>query len=99
MGWEQRTAKAARKQDLPGVRHFAGHRHLLFMSRNVKSGEDVAILGLSVLSLAFLLRVGEAAAVTPQDLVGVGRGGKGNPRLWYSRIKTGFRRKCGEQTP
>ena len=73
MLFEDRMAQSARKYDLPSAqRHYVGERHLVEMARSSSTPEDFAILGVGIISLAFLLRVGEAALLSPSDIRGGG---------------------------
>ena len=76
MLFEDRMAQSARKYDLPSAqRHYVGERHLVEMARAASTPEDFAILGVGIVSLAFLPRVGEAALLSPSDI----RGGGASP--------------------
>ena len=73
MLFEDRMAQSARKYDLPSAqRHYVGERHLVEMARASSKPEDFAILGVGIIPLAFLLRVGEAALWSPSDIKGGG---------------------------
>ena len=74
MAFEDRMAQLTRKHDLPSTRLFLDDRHLVEMA---STRRDWAILGMGVVSLAFLLRVGEAALLSPSDF---GGGGGDRPR-------------------
>ena len=63
-------AKLAKQQDLPRTRDYCGEHHLCSMARAANNREDCAIVGMAVLSLGFLLRVGEAAKHCPADVRG-----------------------------
>ena len=92
---EEIMAQSARKNNLPGLRGFVGERHQVTMARAGVSREDWAIVGMAVVSLAFLLRVGEASKLNPAEFRGLG----GSARVWYCRLKGGFKRKVGLPLP
>ena len=68
MAFEDRMAQSARKHDLPSTRPFVGERHLVEMATVASTLEDWAIVGMGVISLAFLLRVGEVALQCPSEI-------------------------------
>ena len=91
LGTARLIAKASRKFDSPQDRCYLDERTLCTMARAVECPRDMAVLAVTIISLCYLLRVGEAATLKPADLE--------HASLWYTRWKTGYRRFKGKPPP